>query len=431
MKSTHINGFGNFLESEAIPGALPLRNNTPQRAPLGLYPELISGTTFVAPRAQNRRVHTYRIHPSVDQPTFSRMDNGLLLSGPFEQDLNPNPFRWDPFEMPTTPTDFIDGLSTLCGNGDPKAQSGLAVHVYRANQSMSKRAFVNADGDMLFVPQTGRIELRTELGILQVGPNEIALIPRGIKFAVKCLDGHARGFVGETYGMPFQLPDLGVIGSHGLANPSDFWAPVAAYEENNQAHQLVHKYGGNLWVTEVAHSPFNVVAWRGNHVPFKYDTVNYVTLGSISVDHPDPSIFTVLTSPSDKVGGANMDFVIFPPRWSVAEDTFRPPPFHRNVMSEFMGMIHGAHYSRSSGFEPGGALLHNCWVPHGPDVATYDKAYNAALVPQKLDNHLAFMFETRYPMHLTPFALQAKELQKDIHQQWVGFPNHFSMQGKT
>lgn len=295
---------------------------------------------------------------------------------------------------------------------------------------MSKRAFVNADGDMLFVPQIGRIELRTELGNLQAGPNEIVLIPRGIKFAVKCLEENARGFVGENYGMPFQLPDLGIIGSHGLANPNDFWAPVAAYEDKHEIYQLVHKYGGNLWVTEIAHSPFNVVAWRGNHVPYKYDTANYVTLGSVSVDHPDPSIFTVLSSPSDKVGGANMDFVIFPPRWSVAENTFRPPPFHRNVMSEFMGMIHGAHYSRASGFEPGGALLHNCWVPHGPDVATYEKAYNAELIPQKLDNHLAFMFETRYPLHLTSFALQAKELQKDIHAQWEGFQNYFAKEVK-
>lgn len=421
----YLQGFGNTLSSEALQGALPMRQNNPQKPAYGLYTELISGTTFLAPRESNRRVHTYRIRPSVDHAPFKRIDNRLLQSGPFAEALIPNQLRWDPFHIPDTPADFLDGLATIGGNGAVTQQVGMAVHVYRANRSMQDRAFVNADGELLIVPQQGRIRAVTELGLLDVAPNEILLIPRGIRFAIECLDGTARGFVCENYGLPLRLPELGPIGSHGLANPGDFQAPVAWFQNVTKPCQLVQKYGGNLWATELQYSPFNVVAWRGTHVPYKYDTANFVTIGSVSVDHPDPSIFTVLTSPGDAVGGSNVDFIIFPPRWSVSEDTFRPPSFHRNVMCEFMGLIHGTHYSRSHGFEPGGALLHNCWTAHGPDVTTYEQARAADLKPQKLDGHLAFMFESRYPMHLTRFGLESPELQKEVHKQWQGFKTYF------
>ncbi len=425
MSLEHLRGFGNLLASEALPGTLPQRHHNPQKPAHGLYTELISGTTFLAPRESNRRVHTYRIRPSVDHLPFKRADNRFLQTAPFTEALIPNQLRWDPFRIPEAPVDFLDGLGTLGGNGDAKRQVGMAVHVYRANRSMKDRAFVNADGELLIVPQHGTVRAVTELGLLDAGPKDILLIPRGIKFAIECPDGAARGFICENYGLPLRLPELGPIGSHGLANPGDFQAPVAWFENVTRPFQLVQKYGGNLWATEIQYSPFNVVAWRGTHVPYKYDTSNFVTIGSVSVDHPDPSIFTVLTSPSDPVGGSNVDFIIFPPRWAVSEDTFRPPSFHRNVMCEFMGLIHGTHYSRSHGFEPGGALLHNCWTAHGPDVATYEKAKAVELSPQKLDDHLAFMFESRYPMHLTSFALESPELQREVHKQWEGFKTNF------
>jgi homogentisate 1,2-dioxygenase len=420
-------GFGNEYASEAVPGALPQGRNSPQRAPLALYPELVSGTAFTAPRRDNRRSWLYRRQPSVVAGRFVAYTQVLWCTGGDTRTaLAPEPMRWNPFPIePSADADFVDGMRTLAANGDAEAQTGIAAHVYLATRSMEQRAFVNADGELLVVPQQGRLWITTELGVLEVKPGEIALLPRGVAFKVALLDGPSRGYVCENYGAQFRLPELGPIGSNGLANARDFKAPVAAFETGSSAYELVKKFGGHFWRAPLAQSPFNVVAWHGNLAPLKYDTANFMTIGSISFDHPDPSIFTVLTSPSDTPGTANCDFVIFPPRWLVMEDTFRPPWYHRNLMSEFMGLVQGEYDAKPEGFKPGGASLHNCMVPHGPDEEAFERASTAELKPQKLDNTLAFMFESRYRFIPTEFAMKSPQLDARYADCWAGLKDQF------
>jgi homogentisate 1,2-dioxygenase len=413
-------GFGNTFATEALKGALPVGRNSPQRPPSGLYTEVLSGTAFTAPRAENRSTWLYRMRPSAMHGPYSRLKDGLLRSGPFtEVETPPNRLRWDPLPMPSGPADFIDGLATIAGSGDPALQTGVAVHVYRATRSMNERCFWNADGELMFVPQQGGIVLATELGRLDAKPGEIAVVPRGLRFRVE-VDGPTRGYVCENYGAAFRLPELGPIGSQGLAQARDFLAPVAAFEDKGRC-EVVAKFMGGLWATELAHSPLDVVAWHGDYVPYKYDLARFMTIGSISFDHADPSLFTVLTSPSGETGVANVDFVIFPPRWQVAEDTFRPPWFHRNVMSELMGLVHGVYDAKAEGFSPGGISIHNCMSAHGPDRATYAKATEMELKPQKIADTLAFMWESRYVWRPTRFAMSTPELQKDYDKVWDGF----------
>ena len=416
----YLSGFGNQFESEAEPGALPRGRNSPQRVAGGLSAELVSGAAFTAPRAENRRVWLYRRQPSVVAGVYEPLEHRWLKTGAQGGvDAPPNPLRWNPLAVPDEPADFVDGLRTLVVNGDAEAQSGMAAHLVLANRSM-QRAFVDADGELLVVPQQGRLVITTELGVLDVAPGEIALLPRGIAFRV-AVDGPTRAYVCENYGAPFRLPELGPIGSNGLANPRDFLAPTAAFDADaSAATEIVKKHGGRLWRAPLAASPFNVVAWHGNLVPLKYDTKNFMVIGSISFDHPDPSIFTVLTSPSDTPGTANCDFVIFPPRWMVAEDTFRPPWYHRNLMSEFMGLVHGQYDAKPEGFKPGGASLHNSMVPHGPDAEAFEKASSAALAPHKLDDTLAFMFESRWRFRPTEFALGCGALDAHYADCWSG-----------
>jgi homogentisate 1,2-dioxygenase len=414
-------GFGNSFSSEAVKGALPVGRNSPQKPPKGLYPEVLSGTAFTAPRAENRSAWLYRMRPSAAHGPYARIPGGLVRSGPFnEAEVPPNRLRWDPLPMPAKATDFIEGLTTLAGSGDPALQTGIAVHIYRATHSMGERYFWNADGELMFVPEKGSITIFTELGRLAVNPGEIAVVPRGMKFKVE-LSEPARGYLCENYGPAFRLPELGPIGAQGLAQPRDFLAPVAAFEETKGGCQLVAKFMGGLWATELPHSPLDVVAWHGNYVPYKYDLARFMVINTVSFDHADPSIFTVLTSPSGQPGVANCDFVIFPPRWLVAEETFRPPWFHRNVMSELMGLVHGVYDAKAEGFLPGGVSIHNCLSAHGPDVATFQKASEAQLKPQKIDHTLAFMWESRYVFRPTKFALSARELQKDYDKVWDGF----------
>jgi homogentisate 1,2-dioxygenase len=413
-------GFGNRFESEALKGALPQGRNSPQKPPRGLYPEVLSGSAFTVPRAENLSTWLYRLRPSAMHPKFTRVSDRQISSGPFDGEVSPNRLRWDPLPVPKSRVDFLDGLVTIAGSCEPAAHAGLAVHVYRANQSMGARYFYNADGELMLVPQQGELSLFTELGVLKIKSGEIAVIPRGMKFRVD-VDGPSRGYVCENYGAPFRLPELGAIGAQGLAQARDFLAPVAAYEERPGACRLVAKFQGGLWETKLAHSPLDVVAWHGNYVPYKYDLANFMTLGSISFDHPDPSIFTVLTSPSGQPGVANVDFVIFPPRWQVAENTFRPPWFHRNLMSELMGLVHGTYDAKAEGFLPGGVSIHNSFSAHGPDRATYERATKAVLKPNKIEDTLAFMWESRHVFRPTKFALQAKELQKDYDKVWDGF----------
>ena len=425
MRIAYQSGFGNTFSSEAVKGALPLGQNSPQRPPRGLYTEGLSGTAFTAPRAENRSVWMYRMRPSAMHPPLQRIAQGLLRSGPFDEvETPPHRLRWDPLPLPSKPTDFVDGLATLAGSGDPSLQQGLAVHVYRANRSMTDRYFSSADGELMVVPQLGALLMFTELGKLELAPGEIAVVPRGIKFKVG-VKGPVRGYLCENYGAHFRLPELGPIGAQGLAQVRDFLAPVAAFEDRSRRCEVVTKFLGELWAAEYRHSPLDVVAWHGSCVPYKYDLSRFLVINTVSFDHPDPSIFTVLSSPSGQPGVANADFVIFPPRWQVAEHTFRPPWFHRNVMSELMGLVRGEYEAKSGGFLPGGASLHNCLQAHGPDLASYDKAAAAELKPHRLHNTLAFMWESRYVFRPTRFALAAPQRQKDYDSIWNGFKKRF------
>ncbi|MBB5203641.1 homogentisate 1,2-dioxygenase [Inhella inkyongensis] len=425
---SYLSGFGNQHATEALPGALPVGRNSPQRCPYGLYAELLSGAAFTAPRAGNLRTWMYRRQPSVVTARYTPYEQPLWLSGTAQVEPSaPEPLRWGPLPWGQPGRDFVDGLCSYAVNGDPDAGLGIAVHLYVADRSMGDRALMNADGEMLIVPQQGALNLRTELGCLRVEPGEIVVIPRGLSFKVE-VEGPVRGYVCENHGAAFRLPELGPIGSNGLANPRDFLAPVAAFETDeaqNRPYELIKKQDNRLWRCTQPRSPFDVVAWHGNLCPYKYDTRRFMTINTVSFDHADPSIFTVLTSPSDTPGWANCDFVIFPPRWMVAEDTFRPPWYHRNVMSEFMGLVYGQYDAKPEGFKPGGASLHNAFVPHGPDTEAFAGASSAALQPHKLDHTLAFMFETRMRLRPTPFALHEAPLETTYDQCWVGLADHF------
>ncbi len=426
---TYLSGFGNEHATEAVPGALPREQNSPQRVPFGLYAEQLSGTAFTAPRSENLRSWLYRLRPSAAHPAFRPVEGSAFAgfrTGPFDElPPSPNRLRWSPFPLPSAPTDFLEGLFTVAGNGSPAAGAGIAVHLYAANASMVDAVFFDADGELLIVPQEGRLRIATEMGVLDVAPGSIAVVPRGVRFRVQLLDAEARGYVGENYGAPFRLPELGPIGSNGLANVRDFLAPIAAYEDVERPTRLVQKFQGGLWETTLDHSPLDVVAWHGRLTPYVYDLARFATVGTVSFDHPDPSIFTVLTSPSAVPGTANCDFVIFPPRWMVAERTFRPPWYHRNVMSEFMGLIEGVYDAKEEGFVPGGASLHNCMSAHGPDAATFEKASTMELKPQRYEATLAFMFESRALIRPTRFALEGGLLQPDYFSCWQGLQRHF------
>ena len=416
----YMSGFGGHFETEAVEGALPKGRNSPQRPAFGLYAEQLSGSSFTAPRHENRRSWLYRMRPTADHRPFVAYRGAALFGAPAAaQPLAPNRLRWDPPELPDD-TDFVDGLCTLLHARRPEDLEGCAVHAYRATKSMDGRVMADADGELVIIPQQGTIELRTELGRLEIAPGSIAVVPRGIKFGVRLSGGEARGYVAENYGAPFRLPELGPIGSNGLANPRDFETPAAWFEDRDDPTEVIQKSLGHLWTTTLDHSPFDVVAWHGNFAPCRYDLSRFNTIGTVSFDHPDPSIFTVLTSPSNVPGRANADFVIFPPRWMVAEDTFRPPWFHRNVMSEAMGLIYGAYDAKAEGFAPGGLSLHNLMSGHGPDVESWRKASQAELKPARIDGTMAFMVETCWPYRPTEWALE--RAQPDYDQAWAGFP---------
>jgi len=422
----YMSGFGNHFASEAKTGALPEGQNSPQRAPYGLYTEQISGSSFTAPKAANKRSWLYRLYPSVCHGRYVAYgDASGFLSAPFsDRAVSPNQMRWSKRPHLHKHHDFIDGIHTVAGNGNSDEWAGLAVHVYQANQSMADRGryFYNADGELLIVPQLGSMVIRSEMGVIEAAPEEIVVIPRGIKFAVDLAEGceDISGYICENYGSPLELPARGPIGANGLANERDFLTPQASFEEKEGAMTMIAKFAGKLWSAPLRSSPLNVVAWHGNYAPYKYDLKNFNVINSVSFDHPDPSIFTVLTSPSVIEGTANLDFVVFPPRWMVAENTFRPPYFHRNIMSEFMGMINGEYDGKADGFVPGGYSLHNCMSAHGPDATTYQKASNAELTPLYLDGGLAFMFESRYIMRPTEQALEGDNLQPDYLDVWDG-----------
>jgi homogentisate 1,2-dioxygenase len=420
-------GFCNEFSSEAVAGALPVGVNSPQRVPFGLYAEQLSGTAFTVPRRESRRSWLYRIRPSALHGEFSRVDNGML-GGPYCA-ATPNRLRWDPLPLPSSPTDFVAGLLTIGSSGATENPAGATIHIYRANLSM-QRVFFDADGEILIVPEQGLLRIATEFGLLQVGPGEIAVVPRGIKFRVELTDGPVRGYVCENHGAPFRLPDLGPVGANGLANPRDFLAPTAWFEERDVPTEVVQKFQGNLWSTVLGHSPLDVVAWHGNHVPYKYDLAKFNTMGSVSFDHPDPSLGTVITSPTNTPGLANVDFVVFPSRWQVAENTFRPPWFHRNYMNEYMGLVRGVYDAKSTGFLPGGGSLHSCMSAHGPDADTTRRAIGTTLKPEKPADTLAFMFETSSILCPSQNAMQLEQRQRDYDSCWDGLEKTFVRTGR-
>ena len=428
MSLSYMTGFGNHFESEALPGALPMGRNSPQKCAYGLYAEQLSGSPFTAPRAQNERSWLYRIRPSVCHTgPFTRIDAKAWRTAPHhDHDGLIGQMRWDPPPLPTTPTPFPESVHTMTLAGDAGAQSGMGAHVYLVTESMVDACFYNADGEMLFVPQQGDVRFVTEFGIIEAGPCEIVLIPRGVKFRLELINGPARGYLCENYGAAFSLPERGPIGANCLANARDFKAPIAAYEDIERPTRLIVKWGGALYETLLAQSPLDVVAWHGNYAPYKYDLRTFSPVGALAFDHPDPSIFTVLTSASETAGTANIDFVIFPERWLVAENTFRPPWYHRNIMSEFMGLIQGVYDARPKGFVPGGISLHNMMLPHGPDAQAFEKASNGEQKPVKLSNTLAFMFETRFPQKITQYAANLPTLQADYIDCWRGLKKHFN-----
>ena len=420
MTTGYMTGFGGHFETEAVPGALPAGRNSPQRPPFGLYAEQLSGSSFTSPRHENRRSWLYRMRPTADHRPFVGYEGAPLFApGTVKGSLAPNRLRWDPPTDLPAGTDFVDGLVTMLANRDPSDLEGVAVHLYRADRSMTRRVFVDADGELLIIPQQGALAIFSELGRMDVEPGSIGLVPRGVKFRVE-VDGDSRGYVAENHGLPLRLPELGPIGSNGLANPRDFETPIARFEDKDEPTEVIQKSLGSLWTTTLDHSPLDVVAWHGNYAPWRYDLARFNTIGTVSFDHPDPSIFTVLTSPSDVPARANADFVIFPPRWMVSEDTFRPPWFHRNVMSEAMGLIHGAYDAKAEGFAPGGLSLHNLMSGHGPDLDSWRKASEAELKPAKIEGTMAFMVETCWPYRPTQFALD--RAQPDYDRAWQGFP---------
>ena len=415
--TSHLTGFGNHFSSEAVPGTLPVGRNSPQRPPFGLYAEQLSGTAFTMARAENRRSWLYRLRPSAEHARY------VLAMDPAHNPTlraSPNRLRWSPREIPETPTSFHDSVMPMLWNGDPETLTGVTVSTYACTTSPGNQVFFSADGEMLIIPEHGGLTLYTEFGRLDIEPLEVAVIPRGVRYRVELKGPAARGYLCENHGAPFRLPDLGPIGSNGLANPRDFEAPQPWFEDRDEPFEIIQKFGGRLWTTTIDHSPLDVVAWHGNLAPLKYDLRRFNTLGTVSYDHPDPSIFTVLTSPSDTPGRANADFVIFPPRWMVAEDTFRPPWFHRNLMSEAMGLITGAYDAKADGFAPGALSLHNMMSAHGPDVASWAAASDAKLAPHKIDGTMAFMIESCLPYRVTDWAMA--RAQPDYDSVWAGFP---------
>ena len=426
----YMPGFGNDFETESLPGALPQGQNSPQKAPYGLYAEQLSGSPFTAPRGANERSWLYRIRPSVRHTGDYRLyEVADWKSAPnvVSSVLSLGQRRWDPVPMPDAPTSFIQGVKTITTAGDCIGQVGMATHVYVVSDDMVDDYFFNADAELMFVPQEGSLSLFTELGIVEIEPMEIAVIPRGTVFQVRRGEGTsaARGYLCENYGAKFTLPERGPIGANCLANPRDFKTPVAAFEDRDGDLRIHVKWCGGFHVTELKHSPLDVVAWHGNYAPYKYDLRTYSPVGALLFDHPDPSIFTVLTAPSGEAGTANIDFVIFPPRWMVAEHSFRPPWYHRNIMSEFMGLITGKYDAKEEGFVPGGMSLHNMMLPHGPDRDAFEKASTVELKPVKLADTMAFMFETRFPQMVTEYAANLPTLQKGYVNCWDGLEKKF------
>lgn len=434
----YLTGFDNEHKSEALPGALPVGQNNPKRPAYGLYTEQLNGTSFLVPRAAMRRSWLYRIRPSVVHPHFTRADNEMLRSGPFPHtDVEPNKVAWGAMPEPPAGTDFISGLVTQGGFGSPESNSGMAVHWYSANTSMPDRVLSNVDGELVIIPAKRTVFVRTEFGNLTAPPGYIVLIPRGVKFSVDLLDGAssdtaASGIVIENYGAPFVLPELGPLGGSGLANARDFEAPVAAYEDSERPVEVVQKIGGNLWKATYGHSPFDVVAWHGTHAPYRYELRRFQMVHSTSFDHTDPSIATLLVSPTGVPGVNNIDLFTASHGWFTQRNTFRPNWYHRNIATEWVVRVSPPEgtpeeeVKAGSWLEPGYTEVVNRMTPHGPPPFVWEQATNAGEEPEGLDFGVLLGFEAPYPLVLTPAAAGSEQRLSDDAAEFDGLANHFT-----
>ncbi len=421
---SYLHGLGNHHESEALPGALPGRQHSPQQVPYHLYAEQINGNSFTTPRFSNLKAWQYRLRPSVlhsgNQPNKMRSD---LLQGKFTQ-TPPAQMRWAPISYKTGHYNIFEGSVKYLYNGTV-GQDGCAIYLYTATASMKDQFFINHDAEMLFIPQEGELIFKTEFGRLNIKPGDIAVLPRGVCFQVELLNDKARGYWVENYGQVFTLLSRGVIGANGTTEELDFRIPVAWYEERSGDFTMLRKFNGHVWEHAISHSPLDVVAWCGTYYPYQYDLSLFKPMFTASIDHPDPSIFVVLSSPSLAPGTSNLDFIIFPERWMVADHTFRPPYYHRNAMSEFMGNIRGAYDAKEHGFLPGGASLHNCMLGHGPDTEAYDHAIKQVLKPQYYEGNLAFMLESNKLFEITAEAYESPLREMQYQDCWKDLKLNF------
>ena len=420
----YLSGFGNALSSEAREGVLPPRQNTPRKVPFGLYAEQINGTGFTLERAHNQRVWLYRLRPQIVVSGWEKLPASQFVGRFDEGSVSPELLRFAPQAWPETDVDFIGGLVTFAGAGDPCAKTGFAIHQYAASVDMVRRAAANLDGDLLVVPQEGALRVQTELGWLLVSPGEILILPRGIRFRVELPDGRARGFVGELFNGHYRLPERGLVGANGLADERHFRAPVASFEDLEAPYEIVHKQGGDLWRTTVNASPFDVVAWHGRYAPFKFDLMDFNAYWGANWDHSDPSILTVLTSPHDDHGRNAVDFAVFRGRWDATQDTFRPPYMHRNSAVEFNAVIKSP---RTKGaYRPGAVTYTPYLMPHGVSVSGYEAAVGQsdehANEPRRSsDDELWIQFESTYLLRVMPWILDSPQRDRAYTGQFEGF----------
>ena len=423
-------GFANAFESEALPDALPRDQNSPRLSAYGLYAEQINATGFVARREHNRRSWVYRIRPAAQHSKLEPLDHPTYRQDFDLDNPEPNLSGWAPLPMPDSPTDFVDGIYTLGGSGGAEVRRGFAVHLYVANRSMENRSFYNADGEMLLVPQQGKLTLQTESGVLDVDPGMVAIIPRGLKFSVLLREDHARGYIGEVFGRSFHLPERGPVGANGLADSRHFRAPVA-YHENRlvPGYSITAKFCGKLFGATQDYSPYDVVAWHGDYTPYVYELRHFSPVINGRMDHADPSIFSVLTAPLDEEGANNLDFVFFPPRWDVSEGTFRPPFFHRNAVTEINGIIRDPAGYKAP-FYSGGCFITPAMTAHGIRAGGVEgflsMSDEAADRPHRFrDNSMWFQFETVLPFYLTSWAKKAGQRIDDWHHIWGTYRDHY------
>jgi homogentisate 1,2-dioxygenase len=424
----YLCGFGAAHGSEALKGALPEAQNSPRLPPYGLVAEQLNGTSFTVPRAENRRVWLYRVRPSLVQDDAEPMAHPSFNLDYLDQPPAASPVGWTPRVLPEGGIDFVDGLTTRAGAGDPADARGLALHTFVASSDMGARAMVDADGDLMILPDTGILRLRTELGWLRVEPGELVVIPRGIVFSVFVEQGPVRGVVMEVYARHFRLPERGPIGANGLADERHFFMPVASYEDRAGPFEIVVKMGGHLYRAARSHSPFDVVAWHGNYTPYKYDLRRFNAMGTVTWDHPDPSIFTVLSAPFERPGENLADLVVFPsPRWDVAAHTFRPPYYHRNAATEINAIVAGV--SRADDvFSCGGIFITPPFAAHGPNAKAVERAHamsdEEADEPHELGaSSLYIQWESTLALRMAPAALS--ERQPDFSQFARGVATRF------